>query len=299
VALAVENDPSSGRGVHGNVRHGSCRLSFLVQPAPRTVQASHPFRDKRRRSSWPTSPQLRPPTAFSPIWNRSARSQHRKSTSATWSAGRRCWAAGLWPCSGCRAVRSAAWPWRRWAALGGAAVYRGATGHCNVYGALGVSTAEKRGPVTSVPAHHGVKVEESVTIDRSPEELYRVFRDFENLPQFMSHLESVRTTGPKTSHWIARGPLGKQFEWDAEIHTERPNELISWRSLPGSEVDTAGSVHFLPVRAGRGTEVKVVLKYDPPTGKMGAAVAKLFMQSPEAEIREDLRRFKQEMERGT
>ena len=184
------------------------------------------------------------------------------------------------------------------AALGGAVLYRGASGHCPCYSALGLSTAEKRGPVTSVPAHHGVKVEESVTINRSPEELFRAFRDFEKLPCFMSHLESVRTTGPKTSHWIARGPLRTKFEWDAEIHTERPNELISWRSLPGSEVDTAGSVHFVRAPGGRGTEISVVLKYDPPAGKVGATLARLFGHSPEGEIREDLRRFKQLMEAG-
>jgi uncharacterized membrane protein len=184
------------------------------------------------------------------------------------------------------------------AALGGALLYRGATGHSSLYGALGVSSAERRGPVTSVPARHGVKVETSATINRPREDLFRSWRNFENLPHIMSHLESVRVTGPKTSHWVARGPLGTRFEWDAELYTERPNELIGWRSLPGSEVDTAGSVHFLPAPGGRGTEVKVVLKYDPPAGKVGAAIAKLFQQSPEGQIKDDLCRFKALMEAG-
>jgi uncharacterized membrane protein len=184
------------------------------------------------------------------------------------------------------------------AALGGVLAYRGATGHCNVYGALGLSTAERRGPVTSIPAGQGIKVEKSVTIDRPREELFRFWRNLENLPHVMSHLESVRVTGPNRSHWVARGPLGKRFEWDAEIHTERANELISWRSLPGSEVDTAGSVHFTPAPGGRGTEVKVVLKFDPPAGKAGAAVAGLFFQSPGDQIKDDLRRLKQTMEAG-
>src|SRR5207248_10434737 len=117
-------------------------------------------------------------------------------------------------------------------------------------------------------------------------------------PRVMSHLESVRTTSPSQSHWVAKGPLGTKFEWDAEIYTERPNELISWRSLPGSEVDTTGSVHFLRAPGGRGTEVKVVLKYDPPAGKVGAAVAGLFLQSPGEQIKDDLGRFKALMEAG-
>jgi uncharacterized membrane protein len=184
------------------------------------------------------------------------------------------------------------------AALGSALVYRGASGHCSMYGALGVSTAERHGRATSVPAGHGVKVQKSVTIDRPREELFRFWRNFENLPHIMSHLDSVRVTGPNRSHWVARGPLGMSFAWDAETYTEVVNELISWRSLPGSEVDTAGSVHFTPAPGGRGTEVKVVLKYDPPAGKVGAAVAGLFLQSPGEQIKDDLRRLKQMMETG-
>jgi uncharacterized membrane protein len=185
------------------------------------------------------------------------------------------------------------------AALGGALVYRGATGHCPLYGTLGLSTAERRGPATVIPAGHGVKVERSVTIDRPREELFRFWRNFDNLPRIMTHLESVRTTSPDRSHWVAKGPVGTRFEWDAEVYTQRLNEMISWRSLPGSEVDTTGSVHFLAAPGGRGTEIKVALKYDPPTGQAGAAVAKMFCQAPEDEIADDLRRFKEVMESGT
>jgi uncharacterized membrane protein len=184
------------------------------------------------------------------------------------------------------------------AAVGGGLVYRGATGHCPVYHALGVSTAERHGPQVSVPAGRGFKAEKSVTINRPAEELYRFWRNFENLPRIMSYLQEVRVTGPNRSHWVAKGPLGTSPEWDAEVITERPNELIGWRSLPGSEVDTAGSVHFTPAPGGRGTEVRVSLKYDPPGGKLGAAFAKLFRRSPAAEVQEDLRRFKEMMEAG-
>jgi uncharacterized membrane protein len=183
------------------------------------------------------------------------------------------------------------------AALGGALVYRGATGRSSLYEALGVSTAEPRGASTVIPAGHGVKVEESVTIQKPAAELYRFWRDLSHLGQFMEHLESVHVEGSR-SHWVACGPLGYRVEWDAEIITDSANAVIGWRSLPGSEVDTAGSVHFRELPDGRGTEVRVSLKYDPPAGTIGAAVARLFGASPQAQVREDLRRFKQFMETG-
>src|SRR5205085_1734457 len=136
------------------------------------------------------------------------------------------------------------------------------------------------------------------TVLRSAEELYRAWRRFENLPHFMENLESVRTLDERRSRWTARGPFGKRFTWDAEIITDRPGEVIAWRSLPGSAVDTAGSVHFEAAPGDRGTVVRVRLKYDPPTGRAGAALARLFQAAPEQQIREDLRRFKQLMEAG-
>ncbi len=184
------------------------------------------------------------------------------------------------------------------AALGGSLLYRGATGHSPLYSALGVNTAEPRPDQTSIRAGRGVKLESSLTINRSPEELYRFWRNLENLPRFMHNLESVRSAGGNRSHWVARGPIGSRVEWDAEILTDRPNETIGWRSLPGSLVATAGSVHFTPAPGDRGTEVKVSLKYDPPGGKVGAAVAFLLGKSPEVEVREDLRRFKRLIETG-
>jgi uncharacterized membrane protein len=180
------------------------------------------------------------------------------------------------------------------ALLGGGLLYRGLTGHCDLYGVLGLSTG-RRGRRTSIPAGHGVKVEASVTINRPAEDLYRLWRQLENLPHIMRHLESVSPTGPNRSHWVARGPLGQRLEWDAEIITERPNELIGWRSLPGSEVDTAGSVHFRPTPDGR-TQVQVELKYDPPAGKVGAAVAWLFGRSGGQQVRDDLQHLKEVME---
>ena len=115
----------------------------------------------------------------------------------------------------------------------------------------------------------------------------------------MRHLVSVQTTGEGRSHWTAKGPFDLRVEWDAEIITERENELIGWRSVGKSEVDTAGSVHFIPEPGGRGTEVRVELKYDPPGGQLGSQDASLLGQAPDRQIREDLRRFKAVMESGS
>lgn len=182
-------------------------------------------------------------------------------------------------------------------AVGGYLLYRGLAGNCPLYQALGVGTDGSSGDAAVIPARAGVKVEHAVTINRPAAELYRFWRNFAQLPQFMEHLREVREEGTK-SHWVARGPAGISVEWDAEIVADNPNQVISWRSLPGSDVDTAGSVHFSPAPAGRGTEVRVTLKYDPPAGKVGAAIARLFGQDPARQVEADLTRFKQLMEAG-
>lgn len=186
------------------------------------------------------------------------------------------------------------------ALVGGSLIYRGSTGHCHMYDALGVNTAgtESDNPLVSVPANRGIKVEKSVTINKSPAELYSFWKNFENLPRFMNHLESVKTTSEGRSHWVAKAPAGRTVEWDAEIYNEKENELIAWRSLEGADVDNAGSVRFEAAPGGHGTVVKVTLKYDPPGGIIGATIAKLFGEEPSQQIEEDLRRFKQVMEAG-
>jgi len=185
------------------------------------------------------------------------------------------------------------------ALVGASLIHRGATGHCYAYDAIGFNTAaEGENPNVSVRAGSGVKVEKSLTINREPAELYRFWRNFENLPRFMNHLESVKVTGENRSHWVAKAPAGTTVEWDAEVYNEKENELIAWRTLEGADVDSAGSVRFEPATNGQGTVVRVVLKYDPPGGAIGAAVAKLFGENPEQQIDEDLRRFRQLMETG-
>ncbi len=143
-----------------------------------------------------------------------------------------------------------------------------------------------------------VRVVRSFTINKPREEVYRFWRNFENLPLFMSHLKSVHSGDGRRSHWVARGPLGGNVEWDAEILQECENELLAWRSLPGSDIEHWGSVEFKPAPAGRGTVVKVVLEYYPPAGTAGRALALFLGRDPEQQVREDLRHFKQIIETG-
>ena len=143
-----------------------------------------------------------------------------------------------------------------------------------------------------------VHVSRSVTVKRSRDVVFQFWRQLENLPRFMLHLQSVTVTGGGRSHWITSAPAGQRLEWDAEIVEERPNERLSWRSLEGSDVRHQGAVIFRDAPADRGTEVEVDLQYDAPAGKVGTAVAKLFGEEPSQQIRDDLRRFKQVMEIG-
>jgi uncharacterized membrane protein len=180
--------------------------------------------------------------------------------------------------------------------IGGNLITRAVSGRCPINRALGRNTAQgdRTSPVSSVARGQGIKVERSITVNRPQAEVYRFWRQLENLPRFMDHLESVTVIDENRSHWVAKAPAGTKVEWDASIHNEIEDELIAWRSLPGSDIDNAGSVHFTP--AGDATEVRVVLSYDPPAGRVGAAVAKLLGEEPGTQVDEDLRRFKQVME---
>lgn len=184
------------------------------------------------------------------------------------------------------------------ALAGGALVYRGVSGHCLLYHSLGINTTGKHSPAIGVRAQHGCKVERSMLINRSADELFRYWRNLENLPRIMEHLVSVTKLDGNRSHWVAKGLLGSTVEWDAEIHNEREGELIAWRSLPGAQVDTAGSVHFELSPDGRGTILRVSLKYDPPGGKVGATIAHLLGDGVGQHLHEDLWHFKQFMESG-
>ncbi len=143
-----------------------------------------------------------------------------------------------------------------------------------------------------------IRVTRTLTINRSPEEVFSMWRNFERFPEFMSHLESVKVMDNKRSHWVAKGPARTKVEWDAEIVEERPNQMIAWGSLPEADVDNSGHVTFTPARGNRGTVVQVELFYRPPAGSLGRMVAKIFGESPEKQMAVDLMRFKQLIETG-
>jgi uncharacterized membrane protein len=147
-------------------------------------------------------------------------------------------------------------------------------------------------------ASGAICVRKSIIINRSPEELYQFWHDFQNLPRFMYHLESVRMTGKERSHWVAQVPAGTRVEWDAEITADEPNTLIAWRALESSDVYHTGSVRFEHAPGGRGTVVTVEIAYRPPGSVIGMGLAVLFGTAPRQQIQDDLRRFKQLMETG-
>jgi len=140
------------------------------------------------------------------------------------------------------------------------------------------------------------KVEREVTVQAPVEIVYRAWRNFENFPKFMSNIEDVRMTASGRSHWKAKGPLGVPAEWDAEVTLDEPQHAIGWRSIEGnSSVKTAGRVNFED--RGGATRIRVVLDYDAPAGAAGNVIAKIF-SDPEKQMEEDLRNFKETIERG-
>lgn len=172
--------------------------------------------------------------------------------------------------------------------VGGSLIYRGMSGHCSLYQSLGVNTKESS--ATGVPAQLGVKIEKSFEANRPAQELYDLWRDLEQLPQHFSHLKEVRIEEGNRSHWIAAGPFNRSIEWDAEVFVDHPGQLISWQSLPGGDVQTAGSIHFQPIDQQR-TQVSISLKYNPPGGQVGDWIASWLGDNLEQILERDLEGF--------
>jgi uncharacterized membrane protein len=195
------------------------------------------------------------------------------------------------------------------AVVGGELIRRGASGHCLVYEALNVSTATDAthhgfhrdlpaSPAATVRASRAVKIEHNVTVMRPAAELYAFWRDPANVARVVEFIESVETVSETRARWRARGPGGVTIEWDAQIINDIPNELLAWKSVGDADIPNAGSIHFRPAPNGKGTEVRLVLEYEPPAGHLGAWVAKLVKENPEEQLRTALRRFKQLAETG-
>jgi uncharacterized membrane protein len=190
------------------------------------------------------------------------------------------------------------------AVVGAELIRRGATGHCVVYDALNVSTASdatshgphrdlRAGRAATVRASRSVKIEHAVTVKRPVEEVFAFWRNPSNLPRLIDFVESVEMLSDRRAHWRARGPAGTTIEWDAEIINEIPNELLAWKSVGDADIPNAGSLRFRRAPDGRGTEVRLVIEYEPPAGHLGAWLAKLIKENPDAQLREALQRFTQ------
>jgi uncharacterized membrane protein len=175
-----------------------------------------------------------------------------------------------------------------------ALLFRGQQGYRRLYNSLGFNVMEKPTGV----GKQNVRVESEITVCRPREELYRIWRNLENLPVFMDHLVNVVELDDEHSRWVARAPAGMVITWDAQIVNDIENELIAWETLEGSGVDNAGSVHFEDEADGS-TRIRVVLRYDPPADLFGAFVAKIFGNDPQKQIEADLQRFKRIMEVGS
>src|SRR5437867_10015007 len=152
--------------------------------------------------------------------------------------------------------------------------------------------------INTLPYGYGIKIKKAVTVNPPASRLYAFWRRLENLGMLSEDVLSVKVIDDRRSYWTLRVPGGVTLGWDAEITTDRKNEMIGWRSLPGADLDNAGYVRFERATGGRGTVVRVALQYNPPAGKVGATLSTLLGEKPESQVEEALRKFKQVMEAG-
>lgn len=197
---------------------------------------------------------------------------------------------------------------RGWLGLGAALfsaplLYSGITGMSPIYKLIGRNSAvHRQDRAVSVPHQQGIRVEQSIVINRPREEVYRFWRDFSNLPLYMPQVKSVEVYDSTHSHWRLQGPAGITVEWDAEIINDEPNTVIGWRSLKNPYVDHAGSVRFksLPGNeaANQPTEVRVTIEYLPVAGAVSNVLTWLFRDTPQQQVYYALTQLKQRFEEG-
>lgn len=141
-----------------------------------------------------------------------------------------------------------------------------------------------------------INLQKTIEINASPETVFGIWSKYENFPQFMSHVVEVQDLGMQRSHWVVKGPAGKNLEWDSVLTKCLPPSMMAWESEPGATVDNAGSVRF--EAANGGTRVTVRISYSPPAGAVGEGIAELMGNDPERELEEDLSRMKNFIESG-
>lgn len=184
-------------------------------------------------------------------------------------------------------------------AAGAGLAARGVSGHCPWYASM---TENRGGRRQGMRQGQGMgrksAVTRSITVDRPKDEVYRLWRDFSNLPRFMEHIERIEVMTPERSHWVVKAPAGTRVEWDSIVTEDRPGEVIAWRSVENADVPNTGRVEFHEAGNGQGTVVRAVIAYEPPGGKIGETLAKMLGEEPSIQAEEDLRRFKQMIEKG-
>jgi uncharacterized membrane protein len=183
------------------------------------------------------------------------------------------------------------------AAAGADLIYRGVTGHCHLYGLLGVNTAAVDKPGSMVNPN-APEVRGAVTIGKSPEELYEFWRDPNKLAQINAHFAEVTPGGAGVTHWRVQGPLKPLLEWDSRYTQEEPGRKLAWETVPGSTLANRGEITFQPSPNGTGTEVRLHMQFEPPLGSAGAAIAKALLKIPRGIAGQSLRRFKSLVETG-
>lgn len=172
---------------------------------------------------------------------------------------------------------------------GGYMLYRSISGNCPITAVTG----KKKEADTHTPA---INIRTSVLVAQTKDIVYRFWQDLENLPVFMTHLSSVRVKDEKCSHWVIKPVKGLPVvEWDAEI-LENNGDVISWRSLPGSMIETAGKITFEDW--GDKTQVDILISYRPPAGYIGTAIANMLKTPFEGMVRKDVENFKHYIEKG-
>lgn len=142
-----------------------------------------------------------------------------------------------------------------------------------------------------------VTLQKMITVHAPVERVFDFWSRYENFPRFMTHVREVRKTSGDRSHWVVAGPAGLPIEWETEVTAHVPNQVLAWRTVPGSIVDHAGIVRFEKTADG-GTRVHIRMSYNPPAGALGHAVAALLGGDPKRAMDEDLVRFKSLIEDG-
>ncbi len=171
-------------------------------------------------------------------------------------------------------------------------------------GAAGLAVAARG--VTNMPVlrllgiirgPEGIELRKTINVDAPLETVFDIWADLVCYPLFMDHVRDVRKNPDGSYHWVVGGPAGLPVEWDAVVTRLTPNRELSWRSIPGTPVEQAGTTRFNRNPDGS-TRVDIHMTYNPPAGAVGHVIATIFGSDPKHQIDDDLVRFKSLVESG-